>query len=262
MNDLDYLSQNLDQFKEQYAGFSACVPLLVEAHSKAFDVPEVTSESDYLVLGLSKLCVDRFEDILILCSQGRGDGAMPLVRAMFEGLVNASYIQAHPEKADDFMRYLFLFIKKIQGQIEKLNGKTLTEVQKKPIDDALKKYAGPDGKIPGPKHDWTDVNLVDRAKDVNLGKYVVAAYYRTIETAHPSMIHVYSLSKKQDGKSLVFGNAREFSRQKVEEALKISHFLAIEVLILLHKTFGNDELKTYIAECSADYSAAWSTHPA
>jgi hypothetical protein len=57
---------------------------------------------------------------------------------------------------------------------------------------------------------------------------------------------------------LVFGSAKEFSRQKVKEALAISHFLAIEVLVLLHRTFGNDELKPYIAECSADYNEAWS----
>jgi hypothetical protein len=259
MNDLEYLSQNLEQFKSQYAKFSECVPKLLEALSKAFDVPKVTSEPDYLVLGLTKLCIDRFEDILILCTQGRGEGAMPLVRAMFESLVNGSYIEAHPEKAEDFRRYLFVFIKKVQGQIEKLNSKVVDAAHKKTIDDALKLYAGPDGKIPGPKHDWTELNLVDRAKDVGLGEYVVASYYRPIETTHPSMIHVYSLSKDKDGQRLVFGNAKEFSRQKVKEALAISHFLAIEVLVLLHKTFGNDELKPYIAQSSADYNEAWAS---
>jgi hypothetical protein len=259
MNDLDYLSQNLEEFKGQYEKFSECIPRLLEAFSKALGVPKVTSESDYLVLGLSKLCIDRFEDILILCTQGRGDGAMPLVRAMFESLVNASYIQAHPEKAEDFRRYLFVFIKKVQGQIEKLNSKIVDAAHKKTVDDALKQYAGPDGKIPGPKHDWTEVNLVDRAKDVGLGEYVVAAYYRPIETTHPSFIHVYSLSKNQDGHRLMFANAKEFSRQKVKEALATSHFLAIEVLILLHRTFGNDELEAYIAPCRADYNGAWSS---
>lgn len=82
MNDLDYLSKNLERFKERYAQFSTCVPVLLEAHLKALNIPLVTTKSNYLVLGLSKLCVDRFEDILILCTQGRGDGAMPLVRAV------------------------------------------------------------------------------------------------------------------------------------------------------------------------------------
>lgn len=174
-------------------------------------------------------------------------------------MVNASYIQAHPEKAEDFILYLFLYIKRVQGHIERLNGKTLTEAQKKPIDDALKAFAGPEGKTPRTKRDWTDLNLVERAKDVNLGAYVVAAYYRPMETTHPSMIHVYSLSKVQDGQRRVFGNAEESSRQRVEEALRISHFLAIEVLTLLHRTFGNDKLEPLIAQCGADYSATWST---
>ncbi len=257
MNDLDYLSQNLEQFNNQYASFSECLPKLMEAYSKAFDVPKVTSESDHYVLVLAKLCVDRFHDIVILCSQGRGDGSMPLVRAMFEGLVNASYIQAHPEKAADFKRYMLLFIKKVQGQIENLNGKTLDATQKQAIEDALNPYRGADGKIAAPKHDWTDTNFVERAKDVNMGKYLVSAYYRPLEIAHPSMIHVFSQSKAENGQRLVFGNAQGFSEEKVKESLATSHFLAIEVLILLHNTFGNDDLKQYISDCSGDYTNTW-----
>ena len=256
MNDLEYLSKNLAEFKQRYTKFAASVSALTDAFSNAFNVPVITSHPDYLVLGLSRLCSDRFEDILILCSQRRGEGAMPLVRAMFEGLVNASYIRAHPEKAEDFIRYLFVFVKRVQTQAERLNGKILSAEQKKIVDDALASYSA-SGQRPRRKHDWTDLNLVDRAKDVGFAEYVVAAYYRPTETAHPSMLHLYSLSKKANGKQLMFGASEEFANQKVEEALRISHFLAIEVLVLLHKTFGNEQLKPLIARCLRDYSESW-----
>lgn len=257
MSDLNWLTKNLEQFGSEYEGFNKCVPLLSEALSKALGVPKITAEADYYVLALAKLCVDRFQDVVILCSQGRGDGAMPLVRAMFEGLVNASYLQAHPEKAEDFKRYMLVYIDKVQRQIGLLNGKTLGAAEKKALEDALLPYLDADGKITGPKHDWTEVNLVARAQNVNLEKYVALAYYRTLEIAHPSMIHVFSLSKIENGERVIFGNAEEFSKEKVKEALSISHFLAIEVLVLLNKTFGDDDLKPYIANCSGDYSATW-----
>lgn len=258
MDDLDYLSQNLEQFKKQYAEFSECIPKLLKAYSIALDVPNLTSESDSLVLVLSKLSFDRFEDILILCSQGRGDGAMPLLRAMFEGLVNASYIQANPEKAEDFRNYLFSFVLKVRGHMKRLNAKELDAEETKFIEDALKLYAGIDGEIPKPKNDWAPVNFVDRATAVNLGEYVVPAYYIAMETAHSSMIHVYSQSKSKDGQRFIFGGAEEFSQRKVKEALTVSHKLAIEIVALLHKTFGNDDLESYIEQCHADYSSFWS----
>jgi len=71
------------------------------------------------------------------------------------------------------------------------------------------------------------------------------------------MLHLYSLSKKANGKRFMFGASEEFANQKVEEALRISHFLAIEVLVLLHKSFGNDLLKPLIARCLRDYSEGW-----
>jgi len=179
------------------------------------------------------------------------------VRAMFEGIVNASYIQSHPEKAEDFKRYGLLFIQKSYRQIENLSGRTVDAKAKQSIEDSLDPYRGADGKVAAPKNDWTDLNLVDRAKDVNLGKLVALAYYRAIEIAHPSMLHVLSQLKKEDGQTLVFGNSQKNSEEKVREALAISHFLAIEVLILLHKTFGDDDLKAYIVDCSRDYNVTW-----
>jgi ribosomal protein S17 len=256
MNDLDYLSKNLNEFKQRYGRFALSVPPLTAALTRALNVPVVTDKSNYIVLGLSKLCVDRFEDILILCSQGRGEGAMPLVRAMFEGLVNASYVHDHPEKADDFIKYLLLFIKKVQRQAEQLNGRVLSAAQKKTVDDALESYFSSTRERPRTT-DWTNVNFVDRAKDVGLGDYVVVAYYRPIEIAHPSMLYLYSLSKDVNGKKLIFGGSEDFVRQKVKEAPAISHRLAIDVLVLLYKAFGNENLKTLIDQSFSDYSDSW-----
>jgi hypothetical protein len=255
MNDLEYLSKNLDEFKQQYGKFALSIPALTAALTQALNVSVVTDKSNYIVLGLSRLCVDRFEDILILCSQGRGEGAMPLVRAMFEGLVNASYVHAHPEKADDFIKYLLVFIKKVQRQAEQLNGRVLTAAQKRTVDEALESY------FPTRESrratDWTSLNMVDRAKDVGLGEYVVVAYFRPLEIAHPSMLHLYSLSKEVNGKKLIFGGSEDFARQKVKEALAISHRLAIDILVLLYKTFENRNLKTLIDQSFSDYSDSW-----
>lgn len=180
---------------------------------------------------------------------------MPLIRAMFEGLVNARYVHDHPEKADDFIKYLLLFIKKVQRQAELLNGRVLTDAQRRIVDDALQScFSTPEGQG---TTDWTNLNLVDRAKDVGLGEYVVVAYYRPLEIAHPSMLHLYSLSKDINGKKLIFGGSKDFAREKVKESLAISHRLAIDVLVLLYKTFGDKDLETLIEQSLSDYSDSW-----
>lgn len=97
MNDLDYLSKNLDEFKQLYPKFVMAISPLIDAFSTAAGVSEVTTHKDYVVLRLCRLSFDRFEDVLILCFQRRGEGAMPLMRVMFEGLVNARYIKANPD---------------------------------------------------------------------------------------------------------------------------------------------------------------------
>lgn len=55
----------------------------------------------------------------------------------------------------------------------------------------------------------------------------------------------------------MFGASDEFAQESVKEALMISHRLAIDILILLHEAFGNDELKPIIGDCLSDCSETW-----
>lgn len=247
-----------DFVMENYPGFIESMPNLRKASQKAFDVDiSERKMSDYLIFVLSKLCLDRFDDVCFLAAHGRGDGCSPLVRAMFEGLVNARYILLKPEKAEEFSRYSAIYLKKVHRQIERFNKISFPDVMKASLEEAWKVIGKTDKEIPS-QPDWTDLPLVERADKVGLGDCIALAYYRQMEIAHPSMLHVLSQAEEREGERFIFANAEASSRERVREALIISHRLSIEVLILLHETFGDDELKPLIGQCLADMGTTWS----
>jgi len=259
VDEKDDYTLNRERFEENYAGFVGCFPALEEAFNIAFsmDIPKRYGQEHQIVV-LCKYCRDRFYDICVMCSQNRGDGTSPLLRSLFEGLVNASYIQKNPKTAEDSMRHMLISMQRAQEVVEKHNGKMLSGEEKKPLDEAMKYFAGPDGKVPGKRTDWTADNIVQRAEDVKLSHFLAPAYYRPIEIAHPSMMYVASQFKIQDGEGFLFRGAEESNSQRVKESLIMSHTLLIEVLVLLHQTFGNQVLKPLIVRCEKERLAAWS----
>lgn len=68
---------------------------------------ELSSDNaaDPVIFNLGRRCMDDFWDITLLCANGRGHGALALLRGMFERAVTAAYIHQHPESADDFVDY-------------------------------------------------------------------------------------------------------------------------------------------------------------
>jgi hypothetical protein len=72
---------------------------LGELLNKAFTISiKISKKDDLVILGLGSLCIENFNEILLLCANGLGDGSMILVRSMFEKLVHAKYFDRHPEK--------------------------------------------------------------------------------------------------------------------------------------------------------------------
>jgi hypothetical protein len=201
--------------------------------------------------------MDRFQDITLLCSQGRGDGCSPLVRTMFEGLVNARYIHKYPETALDFKRYTAFYLQKVWGLKDELHGTMTSEESKLPLEELKKQFPGTDWSNKTLKRDWTTMDLVQRAKHVGMGEYLILAYYRQNEFTHPSMLHVASQSKIKDGKWLPFSQAEETNRMRLKEALIISHKLAIDVLDLLCEAFDNKALEPLLVKCEEERLATW-----
>lgn len=253
-------------FVKTHQDFISCLPNLNNLLATAFarQYPSKLSDQDFIVLSLSKLCSDDFEQILLLASNGYGDGSLVIVRSMFEKLVNARYLCQHPEGAKSFLNFFFVHMRTVKNLIERTLGKehiresykTLVENNFSQVRDQFS-FTTRGGKEKT-KSSWSDKSLVDMAIEVGLKEYLLLAYYLPIERAHPSVPSVMSQAKNiGEGKRLLFPNDRGEQRGLASSALMIAHKVLIEMFALQHQHFGIDALEELIGQALKDYRRAW-----
>jgi Family of unknown function (DUF5677) len=245
----DFKAQS--EFREEHEGFIECLPTLNIALEKSFNRPAKDDIRlvDALIHDLSNEGVRRFSEIGLLCANGVGDGASIILRSMFEHLVTARYLHLHPEKAEDFVDYLYVHMHTVQSQMERTFGsdhisKEYKDLVEKNFDKVKERfsYTTRQGKRKT-KSGWTDKSIVDMAINVGLSDFVVLAYYLPLEKAHPSAIHIIGEKSQK--------------KESASQTLMISHKVLIELLILQHQHFGIEELRPLIAECLEDFEKIW-----
>ena len=238
------------KFREVHKDFIQAFPTLTTALKVAFDrIPENITLVDGLIYDLSKQAVNRFSEIGFLCANGVGDGGSIILRSMFEYLVTARYLHIHPEKAEDFVNYLFVQMRTMREQTQKIYGKDFVtaeyrELSEKNFERFRDKYTYlmKDGRVKT-KSRWVDKGMVDMATECKLEQFIILAYYLPIEKAHPSPLF---LLNRQDQKD-----------ETVSQTLMISHRMSIELLILQHEHFRLDELMPLIGQCLKDFDEVW-----
>lgn len=254
-----------NQFAKDHRKFLECIPNLREAAKISFirKFPKLTNE-DYIILALGKLCLDNFMEIMLLCSNRFGDGAFIIIRSMFEKLVNARYLHMHPEKADSFMKFFFVHMRTVKNQIASTYGEdkisenyeNMVETNFDQVRDEFTFTIG--GGKERTKSSWSDMSFVDMTIHVGLKEFIVPAYYMPIERAHPSVPSVITQSKDiGEGKRVLFEENPELERGISSDSLVIGHKLLIEMFMLQHEHFQDDNLKKLIGQCLQDYTNTW-----
>lgn len=93
-------------FNEQFPCFVEKHAALEALRDKIFVGKfQPTHHADYIIFGLGRVCVEDFEQILNLCGNGFGIGAMQMVRGMYERQVTAAFISRYPDEVDKFTAY-------------------------------------------------------------------------------------------------------------------------------------------------------------
>jgi hypothetical protein len=74
-----------------------------------------------IVFFFGHLAIQDFQELLMLCANGYGYGALKILRGLYEKTVTAMYISKNPEQVIDYADYMFIQADKIMRRVREGN---------------------------------------------------------------------------------------------------------------------------------------------
>ena len=254
-----------DKFVKEHPVFCEKLKDLYTTTTKVFIRKSTAHNSaDHVVFFLGRLCAEDFSEVLLMCGNGYGYGAMRLLRSMYERAVTQAYIAKHPKEADNFLDYFLVTPKKTLDKLKEMHGEQEVEkmLGKKAIDDVEKdfqtvktKFTRGKGKKKSLQMSWTKKTmeaLVDAAGDTYKALYLYC-YVRPLLQAHPSASSILDRLKDEGG-TITFDV--ESSKGMIVWPLISAHNLVIQTLGEQNDYFKLS-LDAEIKERVADFQACW-----
>jgi hypothetical protein len=253
------------RFAKAHQSFFERFPNLQAAMTLAF-IREITGSgiADLVIFYLGRLCADDFNEILLLCGNGYGTGAMKLLRGMYERAVTERHLHSNPGQATDFLDFYWIGAHKLAFAIEDVFGKgTITAAKLAELEakrsEVKSRYLVNDCKKCGTKrlnYTWSNLEFISMARGTgSTGNRIVDAYYLPMEQAHSTAAAILSrLRERQDG-TITFDN--ESQMRLAGRALITAHNLIIDVLDLQMEHFGLVALQEPLAKCLNDFAEIW-----
>ena len=103
---IDNLAEDREWFFGKYSESLGKIEVL---HSTVLDFLEAVTgkkeATDKIVLFLARSCLREFNEILLLCSNRYGIGALKILRPLYERVVTLKYVAQHPCEAEQFIQY-------------------------------------------------------------------------------------------------------------------------------------------------------------
>lgn len=221
-------------FSKEHQLVLSLFPKLNQAMDTVLIQIKPSGNVEMVVYMLGRLCVRHYESILLLCSNGHGFAAMRILRSMFEKIVDAAYLNKHPEKIDDFLNYHLVNLKK-QGFTEL--AKELDNDYEKIIDTLRS------SKSKRLRSNWADTDLVSKAQSVGCDEWIINHAYRIPnEFVHSSVAEiVLSLTEEKDGTVTAVESENASERKLADVCFNISSLVLIETLKILIGAFNLPE---------------------
>ncbi len=254
----DFLSRHSDFFK-RYENLKKALEIafLRKIHGDKLE--------DTAIFYLGRLCVEDFMEIMLLCGNGCGIGAMKILRGMYERAVTAYYLHLCPEETENFFDYYWVAGHKLGNAIEKCFGESLIPRDKKEqveieFNRVREKYMVTDCKKCGTKklnHTWSKLDFVTMAYLTgSLGKSIIDAYYVPTSQIH-STVHSILSRLEPAGEGITFQH--DAQRKDADIAFITAHSILLQTLDLQKEHFNYDPLKVPFQKCFKDFMEIWRT---
>jgi len=251
-------------FINEHALFLKKLEHFYETSSKIFIREFLTTcEADGVVFYLGRLCLEDFNEILLLCANGYGFGGMKILRGLFERAVLAAYVAKHPDCAEAFMEYDHIYLgETVNGLKDTVDlGRLFSPDKIKEIEESYEKV---EHKFQAPlcekcgttqtQHSWSKLSLASMAARVGMGELYLQCYFDPTMQTHASVSAITLRMKEDKDGAIIFDS--EPQRGKAKLVLMNAHILMVHVLDTQNRYFDL-KLDKDVEERNKDFTAVW-----
>lgn len=195
--------------------------------------------SKIIIVSLAKN-LQRLQSILILCKRGLAKDAIPLLRIMFEELIDLKYMNADKNRINDYLDY-DIYIRIRLGKIladnnyKGINKEKIVEKIKeleKEWDKIKNRFTKKDGHI---YKRWTRENVREISKIFKLEESysIIFGYLSNYIHSNPLSAGDYILGRDEKGIIVEIGTSPEF----VREVLRTASMLFVGILTIVNNKY-------------------------
>jgi len=208
-----------------------------------------------MVFPLLVCCRDLMEEVLISVHKGFGRAALRAVRTMYECVVVARFIRAHPEKAELLDTFHAQWAKIVQNLPTNEVSPTLDEM----LRERVPKYGGKNVSVRDVE--WSGKKTLEMAREAGpLADLHPLAFDLASAYVHPSAVLFMSMFTPGSGEDAVcIGEGGH--EEEAEFAVMLSYDLVLNAAGLRLKYSPTDNLRSLLAECKTDFARMYG-HPA
>jgi hypothetical protein len=200
----------------------------------------------------------RLQSILILCKRGFAKDAIPLLRSMFEELVDLKYMYVDKKRIEDYFNYDTYIRLKLGRILLDHGGKRVDKEKIKARNDELEKewdkvknkFIDKKGKV---HRRWTCKGVADVSSEVGLGEAYLYIFGYLSNYIHSNAISANDYVLGRDGNNVVIEIGT--SPQLVREVLPTASIFFVDILSIVNEEYKmnlDQDLKSLSDQLTGD----------
>lgn len=175
----DFQPKVREQYRHELDAIVSLTQLAVEMLSAA--EKKGTEPVEQVVSALTRFTLTGMVEVMMLCGNGCGNGAMKIVRGMYESRWMAEYLLRHPEEVQDYFdfskvlkwrRFQWLLEKKSSHQLDQLTPEVLKTAGAK-YEAVKERFTSKKGRV---RDQWSKKTIKEMAAEIGCREEYVAPY--------------------------------------------------------------------------------------
>jgi len=264
------IKEDWQHFSKTHQVLLRKLPLLFKTFERVFlRTMETTEPADRVIYFLGRVAMEDFMEIVLLCGNGYGVGALKILRGLYERAVTAAYLAKYPQEVDSFLEYHHVHMGKLLNHTAELFDvrrifpeDKLAEIRAN-YEQAKPRFQEPLCKTCGTtrtQFSWSKLDIGAMAKkgDEYLAKLYLTCYFLPTLKAHSTLHALSTQAKPCDNGGLTFDDGAQ--REHSDEAFRAAHLTMLIALGTQNRHFKlglNEEL----GERRGEFAEAWGQPP-